>query len=354
MSKNNQLSKSQSGLVSIIVTMIIMVIISLIVIGFAKLTRREQRQSLDRQLSTQAFYAAESGINDALEVIKTTPITADYIDKCEGPGSFIDDYNLDVTRKLDGAGGVVSYTCLFVDATPPSLELDSVDSNGSEILPIQAADGGSIDTIIISWQGKENPQVKSGCGSSYPNLVSAGQWNNCTPGLMRVDVVPTNTLSRDTLIDSTMTTFLYPKGTGGSFLMAASSASGYANQGTIVDTLCDGSQGKYLCTMKISTSGATRYILRLKSIYKTSIVNIVGQRSGTAQELAGAQATIDATGKANDVLRRIQVRAPLSSMISEVIPDFAIHTAETLCKRFQSAPPNEYDPAGGDCDILAP
>jgi hypothetical protein len=352
MTENHKLFKNQTGLVSIIVTIIIMLIISLIVIGFAKLTRREQRQSLDRQLSTQAFYAAESGINDAVKVIKTTPVTSDYLTSCDGPGSFIDAYGLTASRKLDGASGIVSYTCLFVDASPPNLELDSVDSNGSEILPIQAADGGSIDTVVISWQGKESPLANAGCGSASPNLVRVTDWTNCTQGLMRVDLVPTDVLNRDDLIKRTMTTFLYPKNVGGSPSMLAASASDYANQGTINDTLCDGSQGKYLCTMKISTGGGARYILRLKSIYKTSVVNIEGLRGGSAQELAGAQATIDATGKANDVLRRIQVRVPLSSMASEVIPDFAIHTAETLCKRFQSAPPNNYDPDGADCDIL--
>ena len=44
----------QRGMASIIITMITMVIITLIVLGFATLSRREQRQSLDRQLSTQA------------------------------------------------------------------------------------------------------------------------------------------------------------------------------------------------------------------------------------------------------------------------------------------------------------
>ncbi|HSX32249.1 MAG TPA: pilus assembly PilX N-terminal domain-containing protein, partial [Candidatus Saccharimonadales bacterium] len=63
-------SAKESGMVAIMVTIILMIVISLIVLGFAQIARRNQRQSLDRQLSTQAFYAAETGVNDASKVIK--------------------------------------------------------------------------------------------------------------------------------------------------------------------------------------------------------------------------------------------------------------------------------------------
>ena len=47
------------------------VIISLIVLGFAQLARRNQRQTLDSQLSTQTYYAAESGVNAALRIVRS-------------------------------------------------------------------------------------------------------------------------------------------------------------------------------------------------------------------------------------------------------------------------------------------
>jgi Tfp pilus assembly protein PilX len=70
-----KLRKDQEGMVSIIVTMIIMVLLGLIVLGFAQLSRREQRQSLDRQLAVQAQYAAESGINQAADYVRSNPTT---------------------------------------------------------------------------------------------------------------------------------------------------------------------------------------------------------------------------------------------------------------------------------------
>ena len=55
----------------VLLTMILMIVVGLIVLGFAQISRRNQRQALDRQLSTQAFYAAETGVNDAANLIKT-------------------------------------------------------------------------------------------------------------------------------------------------------------------------------------------------------------------------------------------------------------------------------------------
>src|SRR5262245_28445627 len=58
-----KLMPNQSGMAAIIVTLIIMIVLSLITLGFARIVNREQRQVADRQLNTQAFYAAESGVS---------------------------------------------------------------------------------------------------------------------------------------------------------------------------------------------------------------------------------------------------------------------------------------------------
>ena len=65
--------KDDKGLVSFMITIIMMLVITLIVIGFTQVSNRNRRESLDRQLSTQAFYAAESGVNEALKVLRTSP-----------------------------------------------------------------------------------------------------------------------------------------------------------------------------------------------------------------------------------------------------------------------------------------
>src|SRR5688572_1479839 len=121
-SKDFRLSHQQkeAGMVAIMVTMILMIVISLIVLGFAQISRRNQRQTLDRQLSTQAFYAAETGINDAAELIKgASGVVPDKPDCASSGGGF---YTL--TPTIDATNNV-EYTCLTVDPSPESLVYSS-------------------------------------------------------------------------------------------------------------------------------------------------------------------------------------------------------------------------------------
>lgn len=73
--KDRALKANQEGMVAIITTMVIMVVVTLVVSSFALIVRREQQQSLDRQLSTQAFYAAESGISAAYDALQKNKLT---------------------------------------------------------------------------------------------------------------------------------------------------------------------------------------------------------------------------------------------------------------------------------------
>ena len=60
---------------SIVISIIIMVILSLIAISFARIMRQEQQQAYERQLHTQAYYAAESAVNDVRREINQNLLT---------------------------------------------------------------------------------------------------------------------------------------------------------------------------------------------------------------------------------------------------------------------------------------
>jgi Tfp pilus assembly protein PilX len=63
--KKKRLEQNEQGLVAIVIVSTIIVILSLMTIGFSRIMDRELRQALDRELASQAHYAAESGLNDA-------------------------------------------------------------------------------------------------------------------------------------------------------------------------------------------------------------------------------------------------------------------------------------------------
>ena len=111
MQRINRFKKNEFGLVSIMVASVLMVVMSLITLGFARIAQRENRQAVDDQLATQAFYAAESGINAAVKGItkSTLPRT-----ECPFVGG---EYNNGVVS----AEKDVYFTCVLINPTPDSL-----------------------------------------------------------------------------------------------------------------------------------------------------------------------------------------------------------------------------------------
>src|SRR5580704_6402782 len=115
-------NKHEAGIVSIMVTMVMLIVISLIVLGFAEISRTEQRNTTDAQLSVSAYYGAESGINDALAVISAyyppgqqIPVKPD----CNVDNNLADPYHW--LNGIVNNNDKVSYTCLTVNPTPITL-----------------------------------------------------------------------------------------------------------------------------------------------------------------------------------------------------------------------------------------
>jgi Tfp pilus assembly protein PilX len=327
----NTLKNNQQGLVSFVVTIIIMLILSLIVIGFARLSRREQRQALDRQLSTQAFYAAEAGVNDAVEYLRTTPAaaTTEKTDCSNLPG-----YN-----NVLNTTGPISYTCVLIDPTPTEYRFDAIDSSDSEIVMMQAEGGTAIQEINFYWEDQAGGTGLGAC----PNLSSTEtlpqDWpSTCNTGILRIDLIPYNaaaTPTRDGLVNSQMTAFLYPNSSGPG---AHTYIGGLSSQGSLVAGDCAASNPVKVCRVTVSGLGGNRYYLRMKTIFGTSAVTVTAEdASGNLIELGGYQALIDATGKANDVLRRIQVSVPING-ITGPFSEYSAQTTGSLCKRFGFIP----------------
>lgn len=330
---------NQSGLVSIVVTLIVILIISLIVLGFARLARRNQTQTLDRQLNTQALYAAETGINDAIKALADNDALGDKsYTKC-GDGStddFIAQAGLGTKNVLNDEGQGVSYSCLLVDPAPVTLTYQNVPSQDYVVVPVKSANGNPINRIIISWENPGNSGAESCDPVGSVQLPPAGGWT-CTNPLLRMDIVPgfaTDNITemRDDVNVSTF--FAYPDmNTGGSatYLSGASQS-----HGSTPPARCDGS-GSRRCTLAINTSSVADpvFYLRLFPIYRSATIDVSAiDSSGNLAELTDAQVVIDATGKAQDVLKRIQVHASLFK--SNKSPFFALESGSILCKRLEA------------------
>lgn len=329
--------QSQAGMVAIMTTLVLMIVISLIVLGFAQISRRNERESLDRQLSTQAFYAAESGVNDVRRLIQNAAAAGTAIPEkttCTGTaGGFYASLSptIDVTQN-------VKYSCLLVDASPKELTYSSV-GQPSVIVPMTSASGAPFSTMKLTWKpkGLAPTAVLPGCPTSTANIfhttntLVSPHWT-CGYGVLRFDLVPTDgALTMGGLQGATMTTFVVPQRLGAPSPASIPYAPVAVHTNDVRGVNCTADS----CNIDVTGLSATSYYLRISSIYREVSLNIcMADAPGNCMEVSGAQAIIDSTGRSQDVLRRIKVNIPLRSDSTNQLSDYAIQSTDSLCKRY--------------------
>ena len=318
----------QAGVVSIMVTMIMMIVITLIVLGFAEISRNEQRSSLDSQLSAQAYYAAESGVNDVRAIMNNmvkagAPVEAKP--DCSNQNGYA---SLNPTVGSHGA----SYTCVTVDPTPAALQYQIGYS--SQVIPIISATGSSIGDLHLVWGlpiGSDGLATTcyTSAATQLDNLPATDAWS-CDYPLVRVDLVAADSgFSRASWAANTSTVFFVP------FSTAVSNSVSWPAHGKMVPAAC-GASAK-TCAVDITGLGAKDYYMRVTALYQSDARLTITSPGNT---FAGAQAVIDATGKAEEVLRRILVAVDLTDANADKTPNGAIIVEDSICKRFGAA--NNY------------
>lgn len=333
---------SEAGMVSIMVTMILMIIISLLVLGFAQVSRRNQRQSLDRQLSTQAFYAAESGVNDTRNLISNALDSGTVIppkNSCTDTGNgFYSSLNKNLT-------GNVSYSCVLVNPSPKQLSYNSITQNGT-VIPMISGNGANFSEVTIKLTTKTGSTTPSnGCKTTITNVFTPTTTWTCGYGVLRFDLVPvTGNKSTADLQSQVRTVFAVPftpnVNAGGSY--------NFASQGNVVRGMaCNNTE----CSITIAGLSVDKYYMRVQSMYQDVALTMTGRDSnGADATFNGAQIVIDSTGKAEDVLRRIQVHIPSNGDGNKnQLPDNALQSTDSVCKRFATMDgyfSNKSDAAG--------
>lgn len=339
MKGNSRRQGDQRGMAAFMVTTVLVLVIALIIIGFSQVARRNQREALDRQLSTQAFYAAESGINGAISIIRNSMASGNLPPNktnCEPDTTYTQQVQLD--------GENVEITCLLVSTQISSLYYMGITENSPTVVPVISASGAPISQITLTWR------TKSGDTTPSQNCFGNGQFRSrtnwqCGHGVLRTDLAPTPDGNTDRIA---MSTFFDPYERS-SVSEATAPVVLYSSGGGMVRAYCSDAGGDPKCMAKITGLNAPAYYLGLRSIYHDSTVTITAQDvNGLTIDLTG-QVLIDATARAQDVLRRVQVRVPLEARESSGLPAYAIESTGSLCKRF-AVEPGYYSNALPSCN----
>ncbi|HWT56175.1 MAG TPA: pilus assembly PilX N-terminal domain-containing protein [Candidatus Microsaccharimonas sp.] len=304
----------QAGMVAIIITMIMIFVITLIVLGFAEVTRRNQREALDTQLASQAYYAAETGVNDVVSYIRHTGPIGSPNTGCSNGTVLPRDLRTDHS---------VATTCIMVDPNPNSLVVDTINpSTDNVVWDVKNSSDAAFSTLTFKWS--PDPSSSGACGSGATTYPKPTAWN-CQYGLLRVDLVPAGTpLDAVSLTNANKTFYLKPGSANTSNPLTLGGAAAY-------QVGCrPGNPNPGLCTVNINVSGS-EYYMRLTSQYATvkNLVLTATQATGPAK-FSNGQIVVDSTGRAQDQVKRIRVRIPLGQ--SSSLPVFGLQSATTICK----------------------
>ncbi len=331
------LRNDQSGMVAIMITMIMMFVITLIVLGFAENTRRNQRESLDTQLGMQAYYAAETGVNTVTKILNGLPAGTDLaaISTC---GTY---YGTAYPRPLNPEKTVAN-TCLMVNPTPASMETDGISASGESVVwDVENAASRVFESLSFSWL----PDVggtSTACNSPFRTYPTTSAWN-CDRAVLRVDILRADvqtssslpgSLEATTLAANTATLYMQPtdgtqQGIPIKTFNSTSNNNITAYQGACNIKLPNG------CSVTVSLDPAARaskYYVRITALYgDAKSVRLTGVDSVGATQFKNGQVVVDSTGRAQDQLKRIRVRIPLTPS-GDNQPTNAVQSAGSTCK----------------------
>ncbi|MEX2006760.1 MAG: hypothetical protein WD877_01090 [Candidatus Saccharimonadales bacterium] len=338
--------KRQQGMASIVIITVLILIISLITIGFARIVSRSTQNAVNNQLATAADYAAQSGVNDAISYLKANPTAdaedcKDLIGTSGSPGPLFDSSNLsgDSTRTAE-------YTCLLINQRPADLIYQQLPPAKSQVIKMTTSAPPA--DMMVSWQSTDRTKRALPPPSANPPLGNVTQWNSSgyVP-MMRLTFYPIGPGgSMPGGGEDSKTFFLYPTSAGGTVTAVPySTADGSlktVNCGAKISPAFSGS-ADYDCNVIISNLSAAgptdHFYVRITPIYGQSDVKLKAQAaSGQAVQFVGVQAVVDVTARANATAKRLQARVDTNpafniSPTDDAFPEYALRSATSICKR---------------------
>lgn len=285
---------NQSGMTAMLFAMVFIVILSLLAVGFASLVRNDQRQALDKSLSYQAQYAAETAINRIAQKLTDGSLPQE-----------------ETTCQNDTVGDA-KVTCITWTNRVDMISHDGLSVKKPFVTVLDSPSWGITGGIKLTWQ-------TDGVSSNYgPSIGGLPTIDNSKVAILRL------TLSNSSGSSGAKNYYIVPSSGGSGSINYNTSTNG-----SVVAASCNNASGK-------CTSGAI-------TVLKGSKVSIVayGPDSGTrldisptvsGQKLVSSQIEIDANARINEVTKRIIAKIDLTN--NSWRPAFAV-SARRMCKDFK-------------------
>jgi Tfp pilus assembly protein PilX len=358
--------EDERGFASLVIAFVMIIVLGLLSVGYAQLARNEQQSSLGKQLSQQAYYAAESGVNETYHLLSNASF-ASSVDptSCVPASDFPTSTETGTDPGIEGESLSNKYdvqiTCVLVNTHPSTLSATLTPGQSWNTIFTGTLSDGTPSAVInqlgIYWDTTDGHNTPANIQlTPYGNTVNANTlptqaaWGT-SPPVIQVTLTPLNTspgaVNRASLINNSLTYYFYPyHGTGTcatplinplpQILCSDTSTTGY-NYGTTLNNVAS----------YIPGASSNTYLVHVEDYYDAAKIEI-----GNAVDLnthpvnfEGSQADVDSTGKAKDVLKRLAEVVPLVQ--SSTLPTDALD-GQNICKEFTTLPDSAGTPAPAD------
>lgn len=373
----------QKGAVSIFVVVFSAIFVTIITVSFVSLMIRAQQQATNADLSNSAYDSALAGVEDAKRLLlkyrQCLKDNSSHTD-CASVIDLFNNQSCNMVRKgLTGDSAEVetliksetesastgnsqlldqAYTCVEIDYMGPYKELQ-LEDGVSNLVPLDSS-GQQFDSVTISWFVKtaaSAPFTLPDPGVSGGDLPMRGDWGIGSPPILRTQIIQYGDSFTVSGFDAdqageanTRTSFLYPF--AGSSTPTNLNVNDFdyrpvTDPGTKspVPVVCRQDRfmdGQYACIANIQLptpigGGTSRSMyLNLQPLYNDTKVKIELKKGSDPVEIVAP--TIDATGRANDLFRRVKVGVSFNG----IYPKTGFDITGNLCKDF-SVTADSYD-----------
>lgn len=392
MKKIRNTKTNEYGFASLVVAFILILVMSLMTVGFAQVARREQQNSLNSQLANQAYYAAESGVDEVRAQLTALQTAAGsgptYSSPYDGSACLGAPYVQNAAVGSPNVGVLnstsdVTYSCAIVNFKTITLNPPTVPPLGATNFIFNST--GALNQLTFSWGSAD--AVPNNTARATGGFPTQSTWaRGKSPAVIQFSIVPVGnggTITRQDLIANTFTAYFYPS--GGVALPDPEYPSATTYVGSVNYASPDGYNGT--CETRIPPSGncddsstsapivyatntpandpypfsviiknlpaATNntWLVHYTPFYDatTSCLDaaaVTGCSNTSPIALTNSEVDIDVTGKAKNVVKRIEEVVPLptsnSSYLTQngisTLPAFAINSGSDLCKQFATNP----------------
>ena len=371
---NQPITKQEQGATALFVVLFATILFSVITIGFLSLMISDQRRATDSEWSEGAYDSALAGVEDGKRVLaicqsdpSSNACLAIANESCDtiAQADLVNETDSEVLiQSNDGAGGSVNqaYTCVIVRRDTPDYRGD-LGRDESVVIPLDSG-GEKYSQVTLSWFISDDSPGDPTFGSSLSetSLPAFGttEWPATRPPIIRTQFMQYD--RGDIKLDDfdksgyAHTVFLYPSLVGAASGIALA-GDDLRNPGDLEESSDKDSPKRVVCSVTFPTFGGyvcevdidlpdipktpavapedRMALLRMSAIYGRASYQVqMKNNSGEVVNFVDIQPSIDSTGRAGDVFRRVDARVDMTGAISNAYPRATIDVTEKLCKDF--------------------